>query len=205
MDNSVSFFKKGSQTSGFHKSFWPSERQSGREILRHITYLVGFITFAQAYTLSEPVNLISAICSVGHTVYKGSLNQSMHWSYAYWNQYKKCRGAEGSIPTGVLIKSLARRWKETSYSDQHLQHYIKIYGYKQQEYIPVVCSHKSWFSVVSLGRCSRFPSSLGLRTFQHPCTSYSKDHEYKTQLCGRQYWLVPCSLYRMLRLLDNTA
>jgi len=106
-------------------------------------------------------------------------------------------------------KSLARPWKETSYSDQDLQHYIKIYGYKQQEYIPVVCSHKSWYSVLSLGRCSWFPSRVGLRTYQHPCTSYSKNHEYKTQLCGRQYWLVTytvaCCLYRTLPLLDSTT
>ena len=50
-------------------------------------------------------------------------------------------------------KSLARRWKETSYSDQDLQHCTKTYGvqttgiysccfmtYKQQQYIPVVCT-----------------------------------------------------------------
>ena len=27
---------------------------------------------------------------------------------------------------------------------------------------------KSWYSVVSLGRCSLFPSRVGLRTYQHP-------------------------------------
>jgi len=31
-----------------------------------------------------------------------------------------------------------------------------------------VC-RKSWYSVVSLGRCSFFPSRVGLRTYQHPC------------------------------------
>jgi len=51
--------------------------------------------------------------------------------------------------------------------------------YKQQEYIPVVCTnnrnilllfvrHKSWYSAVSLGRCSVFPSRVGIRTYQHP-------------------------------------
>jgi len=29
--------------------------------------------------------------------------------------------------------------------------------------------HKSWYSVVSLGRCSFFPSRVGLRTYQNPC------------------------------------
>jgi len=29
--------------------------------------------------------------------------------------------------------------------------------------------HKSWYIVVSLGRCSLFPSRVGLRTYQHPC------------------------------------
>ena len=43
-------------------------------------------------------------------------------------------------------KFLARPWKETSYSDQDLQQYTKAYCvqtigiYKQQEYIPVVCT-----------------------------------------------------------------
>jgi len=54
-------------------------------------------------------------------------------------------------------KSLARPWKETKYSEQDLQHYTNIYG------------HKSWYSAVSLGRCSLFPSRVGLRTYQHPC------------------------------------
>ena len=30
--------------------------------------------------------------------------------------------------------------------------------------------HKSWYCVVSLGRCSLFPTRVGLRTYQHPCT-----------------------------------
>jgi len=37
-------------------------------------------------------------------------------------------------------------------------------AYKHQEYIPVVCI--VWYSVVSLGRCSLFPSRVGLRTSQ---------------------------------------
>jgi len=39
----------------------------------------------------------------------------------------------------MLIKSLAQPWKEMCYSDQDLQHYTNTYGYKQQEYIAVVC------------------------------------------------------------------
>jgi len=35
-------------------------------------------------------------------------------------------------------KSLARPWKETSYSDQDLQHYTKTYGVQKQQYIPAV-------------------------------------------------------------------
>ena len=36
-----------------------------------------------------------------------------------------------------------------------------------QEYIALFVRHKSWYSVVNLGRCSLFPSSVGLRTYQH--------------------------------------
>jgi len=32
--------------------------------------------------------------------------------------------------------------------------------------------HKSWYNVVSLGRCSLFPSRVGLRTYQHPCNAF---------------------------------
>jgi len=35
--------------------------------------------------------------------------------------------------------------------------------------------HKPWFSVVSVGRCSLFPSRVGLRTYQHPCTQKVRD------------------------------
>ena len=31
--------------------------------------------------------------------------------------------------------------------------------------------HKPWYSVVSLGRCILFPSRVGLRTYQHPCST----------------------------------
>ena len=36
-------------------------------------------------------------------------------------------------------KSLARPSKETSYSDQDLQHYTKICGVQNEQYIVVVC------------------------------------------------------------------
>jgi hypothetical protein len=135
-------FLKRRQTSGFQKRFWQFERQRERErereILRHVTYLIDFITVTLSYSFCKTANFISVTCFVEHAVYKVSLNQRMQWSYAYWNQNKKSRGAEGSIPT-----------------------------------------------------------------------SYSKDHEHETHLGGRQYWLVtytvPCRLYRMLPLLDNTA
>ena len=39
-------------------------------------------------------------------------------------------------------------------------------------------SHKSWYSVVSLGRCSLFPSRVGLRVYKHPGT-------YMIKTCGR--------------------
>ena len=40
---------------------------------------------------------------------------------------------------------------------------------KQQEHIFLLfVRHKSWYSVVSLRRCSLFPSRVGLRTYQHP-------------------------------------
>ena len=55
-------------------------------------------------------------------------------------------------------KSLARPWKKTSYSNHDLQHYTKTYGER----------HKSWYSVVNLGRCSLFPFRVGLRTYQYP-------------------------------------
>jgi len=40
------------------------------------------MTFTQAYNLSKPANFMPVICFVGHAVYKVSLNQRMHWSYA---------------------------------------------------------------------------------------------------------------------------
>jgi len=65
-------------------------------------------------------------------------------------------------------KSLARPWKETSYSDQDIQHYTKIYGV-QTTGILLFVRHKSWYSVVCLGRCSLFPSRVGIKNYQHPC------------------------------------
>ena len=75
---------------------------------------------------------------------------------------QKYRGAD---------KSLARPWKETSYSDQDLQHYTKLL---------LFVHHKSWYSVVSLGRCSLFPSRVGLRTYQHSCTV--SHHEFGSEV-----------------------
>jgi len=37
-------------------------------------------------------------------------------------------------------KSLARPWKETSYSDQYLNTIQRLMAYKQQDYIAVVCT-----------------------------------------------------------------
>ena len=65
-------------------------------------------------------------------------------------------------------KSLARPWKETSYSDQDLQHYTKTYGVKTTG----ICSY--CLDAISLGRCSLFPSRVGLRTYQNPCTQRPK-------------------------------
>ena len=90
--------------------------------------------------------------------------------------------------TGDLIRSKPDPGRKKSYSDQDLQLYTKTHGikkqeyipvfyaisrlmaYKKQEYIPVFVCHKSWYRVVSLGRCSFFPSRVGLRTYQHSCT-----------------------------------
>ena len=52
---------------------------------------------------------------------------------------------DSDLCTRGVDKSLARPWRERSYSDQDLQHYTKtysiqttgIYSCKQQEYIPV--------------------------------------------------------------------
>jgi len=67
-----------------------------------------------------------------------------YYSAVSWLYGLKYRGAD---------KSLARPWKETSYSDRDLQHYTNTYGVqttgitiprlracKEQEYIPVVCT-----------------------------------------------------------------
>jgi len=61
-------------------------------------------------------------------------------------------------------KSLARHWKETSYSDQDLQHYTKTYG------VQTTGIYSCGLYTVSLGHCNLFPSSVGLRPYQHPCT-----------------------------------
>jgi len=59
-------------------------------------------------------------------------------------------------------KSLARPWKETSYSDQDLRRT------NNSNILLLFVRRKSWYSVVSLGRCSLFPSRVGLRIYQHP-------------------------------------
>jgi len=58
-------------------------------------------------------------------------------------------------------KSLGRPWKETSYSDQDLQH-------NSTNIFLLFVRHKSWYSVVSLGRCRLFLSRAGLVAYQHP-------------------------------------
>ena len=59
-------------------------------------------------------------------------------------------------------KSLARPWKETNYSDQDLQHYTKTYGVRTTG-IYCCCLY-----AISLGRCSLFPSRVGLRLISTP-------------------------------------
>ena len=58
--------------------------------------------------------------------------------------------------------SLARPWKETSYSDQDL------WLTNNSNIFLLFVRHKSWYSVVSLGRCSLSPSRVGLKTYQNP-------------------------------------
>ena len=144
----------------------------------------------------------------------------------------------GYIEVQGADRSLARPWKETSYSDQDLQHYTKTYNtiprlktlHQDLQHTPRLTTlyqdlqhytksynttprlttlyqdlqhytktynttprlttlhqdlrrtnnsniflfvrHKSWYSVVSLGRCSLFLSRVGLRTYQLPGISY---------------------------------
>ena len=42
-------------------------------------------------------------------------------------------------------------------------------AYKQHNLFMLFVRHKSWYSVVSLCRCSLFHSRVGLRTYQQPC------------------------------------
>ena len=42
------------------------------------------------------------------------------------------------------------------------------YGVQTTEIFLLFVHHKSWYSVVSLGRCSLFTSRVGLSTYQHP-------------------------------------
>jgi len=48
--------------------------------------------------------------------------------------------------------------------------------YAPLRYQGMFVSHKSWYSVVSLGHCSLFPSRVGLRTYQHPCSIFLLKH-----------------------------
>jgi hypothetical protein len=48
--------------------------------------------------------------------------------------------------------------------------------YAPLRYQGMFVSHKSWYSVVSLGHCSLFPSRVGLRTYQHPCSIFLLQH-----------------------------
>ena len=79
--------------------------------------------------------------SVTQPLYRLTNLDSLYWTYLDQNNIhldivnlydQLYRGAD---------KSLARPWKETSYSDQDLQHYDKTYGVKKkQKYIAVVCT-----------------------------------------------------------------
>jgi len=60
-------------------------------------------------------------------------------------------------------KSLARTWKETSYSDLDLQYSTKTYG------VQTTGINSRCFYAISLSRCRLFPSRVGLRTYQQPC------------------------------------
>jgi len=40
--------------------------------------------------------------------------------------------------------------------------------------------HKSRYSVVSLGRCTLFPYRVGLRNYQHPCSTNIPSHNLRT-------------------------
>jgi len=62
-------------------------------------------------------------------------------------------------------KSLARPWKETSCSDQELQHYTKNLAYKQQL---LFVSHKSWYGVVDLVAVACFLPESGLGLISTP-------------------------------------
>jgi len=83
-------------------------------------------------------------------------------------------------------KSLARPWKETSYSDQDLQHYTKTYGV-QTTGIYSCCFYAVNLGIVllTLGPCSLFPFRVRLRTYQHP----SKLQMYLLFLSYDSYWL----------------
>jgi len=65
-------------------------------------------------------------------------------------------------------KSLARPWKETSYSDQELTTlYQDLWHTNNRNIFLLFVHHKSWYSVVSLRHCNWFPTRVRLRTYQH--------------------------------------
>ena len=70
-------------------------------------------------------------------------------------QYQIYRGADKSLSLPWKEKKLQRPRLTTLYQDLWRTNNRNIFLL-------------SWYSVVSLGRCSLFPSRVGLRTYQHP-------------------------------------
>ena len=89
---------------------------------------------------------------------------------------KKYRGA---------YKFLTRHWKETSYSDQTYNTIPRLTAYKQQQYIPVVCTPHVLVQCCKSGRCSLFPSRVGLRTYQHSCNGTQRQYNCSIQMLYR--------------------
>ena len=93
-------------------------------------------------------------------------------NYFYWTTLKM--EAASSSQTCVTSyrgadKSLARPWKETSYGDQDLTTLRQdLWRTNSRNILLLFVRHKSWYSVVSLGRGSLFSSRIGLRTYQQP-------------------------------------
>ena len=49
--------------------------------------------------------------------------------------------------------------------------------------------HKSWYSIVRLGRCSLFPSRAGLRTYQHPGIYFASHQQMSPFFSDASRWL----------------